>query len=84
MNKRERFLNVLANKPVDRVPVAMFHHFTTYEEWLTGLERPDVFERNIDGHRKSREVFDPDVEHSTHLQEIFSCLRYFKEFNLAL
>ena len=61
MNKRERFLNVLANKPVDRVPVAMFHHFTTYEEWLTGLERPDVFEKNIEGHRKSREVFDPDV-----------------------
>ena len=54
-------MNFLNNKPVDRVPVAIFHHFTTYEEWLTGLERPDVFERNIDGHRKAREVFDPDV-----------------------
>lgn len=32
----------------------------------------------------STKVPDPDVEHSTHLKGIFSCLRYFKEFNLAL
>ncbi len=61
MNKRERFENFLNNKPVDRVPIAFFHHFTTYAEWMTGLEDPDVFERNIVGHKKSLEVFDPDV-----------------------
>ncbi len=61
MNKRERFENFLNNKPVDRVPIAFFHHFTTYAEWMTGLEDPDVFERNIVGHKKSLDVFDPDV-----------------------
>ena len=61
MDKRERFLNFLQNKPVDRVPVAIFHHFTTYDEWLEGLARPEVFEKNILGHKKSRDVFDPDV-----------------------
>ena len=61
MDKKERFLNFLQNKPVDRVPVAIFHHFTTYDEWLEGLARPEVFEKNILGHKKSRDVFDPDV-----------------------
>ena len=32
----------------------------------------------------TEEVFDPDVEHSTDLKEIFSWLRYFKESKLAL
>ncbi len=61
MNKRERFENFLNNKPVDRVPIAFFHHFTTYEEWLNGLIDPDIFERNIIGHEKARKIFDPDV-----------------------
>ncbi len=61
MNKKERFMNFLQNKPVDRAPVAFFHHFTTYKEWMTGLEDPEVFERNIIGHEKARKDFDPDV-----------------------
>ena len=61
MDKRERFMNVLANKPVDRVPVAFFHHFTANDEWFKGLADPAIFEKNIEGHRKSRRVFDPDV-----------------------
>ena len=32
MTKKERLEAVLANKPVDRVPVAFFHHFTPIEE----------------------------------------------------
>ncbi len=61
MTKRERFLNVLANKPVDRVPVAFFHHFCDMNEWFRGVENPAAFEKNVEGHRKSRAVFDPDV-----------------------
>ncbi len=62
MTKRERFLNVLANKPVDRVPVAFFHHFI--EDWTlfgAGVENDEVFEKNIEGHRAARKLFDPDV-----------------------
>jgi len=61
MTKRERFMNFLANKPVDRVPVALFHHFVGIDMWFKGLESEEAFEANIEGHRKSRDVFDPDV-----------------------
>lgn len=44
------------------------------------VAKPEIFTTTW----TSTEVFDPDVEHSTHLKEIFSCLRYFKDFNLAL
>lgn len=61
MTKRERFMNFLANKPVDRVPVALFHHFVGIDMWFKGLENEEAFEANIIGHKKSRDVFDPDV-----------------------
>lgn len=61
MTKRERFEKFLANEPVDRVPVAFFHHFTTEQEWLTGLKDEAAFEKNIEGHRTARAKFDPDV-----------------------
>ena len=61
MTKRERFEKFLANEPVDRVPVAFFHYFTTEQEWLTGLTDEAAFEKNIEGHRIARAKFDPDV-----------------------
>ena len=61
MTKRERFEKFLANEPVDRAPVAFFHHFTTEQEWLTGLTDEAAFEKNIEGHRIARAKFDPDV-----------------------
>lgn len=61
MTTRERFLNFLASKPVDRVPVAFFHHFCPACEWGKGLVDTDAYERNIEGHRIAREKFDPDV-----------------------
>ena len=54
-------MNFLKNEPVDRVPVAFFHHFVPNNEWFKGLVSPEIFEKNVDGHRKSRAVFDPDV-----------------------
>ena len=61
MTKRERFMNFLQNKPVDRVPVAFFHHFCPTSEWGTGVVNQDAFERNIIGHKYAREKFDPEV-----------------------
>ncbi len=59
MTKRERFQNFLANKPVDRVPVAFFHHFCN--DFGRGLADPQEFELNVMGHKRAREIFDPDV-----------------------
>ncbi|MEL4860083.1 uroporphyrinogen decarboxylase family protein [Pseudoflavonifractor phocaeensis] len=61
MTKRERFMNFLESKPVDRVPVAFFHHFCPPNEWGRGMENSEAFERNIIGHKLAREKFDPDV-----------------------
>ena len=61
MTKRERLECVLSNKPVDRVPVAFFHHFTPVEEWNMGVTVPGAIERNIEGHKPALEKFNPDV-----------------------
>ena len=56
MTKRERFMKFLAGEPVDRVPVAFFHHFCGPSEWFRGLENEEIFQKNIEGHRKALEV----------------------------
>lgn len=61
MTKRERFMKVLANEPVDRVPVAFFHHFTDVQDWNQGVTNDAAFERNITGHIAPLEVFNPDI-----------------------
>ncbi len=61
MTKRERFEAFLANKSVDRVPIAFFHHFCGPKDMNQGLVNQEAFERNIEGHRRAREIFDPDV-----------------------
>lgn len=61
MTKRERFANFLANKPVDRVPVAFFHHFCDFSEFGRGVDDDTIFEKNIEGHRQALKGFDPDV-----------------------
>lgn len=61
MTNRERVLKALRNEPVDRVPVAFFHHFTEFEDWNNGLDNPDAIRRNIEGHKPALEVFVPDV-----------------------
>ncbi len=61
MNKRERLISVLKNKPVDYVPVLLFHHFCDQKDWDQGLVNSAAFEKNIIEHGNAREVFDPDV-----------------------
>lgn len=64
MNKRDRIEKFLKNEEVDRVPVAFYHHFLD-ERMLynmnQGLTKPDVFEKNIEGHRTALKKFDPDL-----------------------
>lgn len=61
MTKKERLMRFLKNQPVDRVPVAFFHHFCPQQEWGRGLINQEAFERNIAGHGIARQKFDPDV-----------------------
>lgn len=64
MNKRERFLHFLKNEPVDRVPIAFYHHFLGNKMLYNmnqALTSEKLFRENIEGHRRSREKFDPDI-----------------------
>ena len=46
---------------MDRVPVAYFHHFIPCGDFGKGLLDDAVFEKNIQGHRLARQLFDPDI-----------------------
>ncbi len=61
MTKKERLQCFFRNEAADRVPVAFFHHFTEPGEWLKGMVSEEIFEKNIEGHRKALAEFDPDV-----------------------
>lgn len=61
MNKRERFMSFLANKPVDRVPIAFFHHVCDPEGYDKGTESEFYFEQNVEGNCRIRDRFEPDL-----------------------
>lgn len=64
MKKRERFINFLNNKAVDRVPLAFYHHYLGNKMLYNmnqGLTNPKLYEKNIVGHLLSKEKYDPDM-----------------------
>ena len=61
MNRRERFERYLAGQPVDRVPLGFWHHYCWYTEMGTGLTDQAMFEKNVEGHRLSKQIFEPDI-----------------------
>jgi len=64
MNDKERILNALDNKPVDRVPVGFWFHFLTQDpgfvEFNAALTDPGLAAKNIEGHRAYIEGLNPD------------------------
>lgn len=64
MNKRQRFMNFLNNKEVDRVPIAFYHHYLNsmmLYNMNQGLKNDKIFEENVVSHRTTKMKFDPDV-----------------------
>ncbi|MDO5028594.1 MAG: uroporphyrinogen decarboxylase family protein [Bacillota bacterium] len=64
MDKRQRFMNFLDNKEVDRVPVAFYHHYLNsmmLYNMNQGLKNEKIFEENIEGHKSTKMKFDPDL-----------------------
>lgn len=59
-SKKELVLAALNGKPVDRVPVGFWCHFTEVGERQDGLINPAVVTKNIEGHKKYYEAFRPD------------------------
>ncbi len=61
MSKKQLVLDAMNQKKVDRVPVGFWFHFVEGEEFNQGVERRDVIQKNIDGHRAFYENFQPDM-----------------------
>lgn len=58
--RRELVSKVFHNEKAERVPVGFWFHFFQGEEFNSGLKDPEVLQKNLAGHKKFAEDFDPD------------------------
>lgn len=59
MSKRTLVLDALNNRPVKRIPVGFWFHYTE-NELIDGLKQPEIVEKNLSGHKAFYENVDPD------------------------
>ncbi len=60
MTSRERVLNAMNNKPVDRIPFSFWFHFLQNEHLADGIENPELMEQSFRGHKRFVEEVRPD------------------------
>jgi uroporphyrinogen decarboxylase len=60
MNKREWVSRVLRHEKTGRVPAGFWFHFVP-DELTDGFVHPEIFEQNIQGHKKFYQDFQPDL-----------------------
>lgn len=58
--RRELISKVFHNEKVVRVPVGFWFHFLPGEDFNNGLNDPELLKKNLEGHKKFAEDFDPD------------------------
>lgn len=58
--KRELVLKAFQGEIVDRVPVGFWYHFAEEKDHLHGFNRPEVFQTNVEGHKRFVEEVEPD------------------------
>lgn len=58
--KRELVLKALHNEKTERIPVGFWYHFLEGDDFNATLKRPELLQKNLEGHRKFKEAFDPD------------------------
>lgn len=59
-NKRELVLKAFKGEEVDRVPVGFWYHFASENEFFKGFNQPEIFSKNVAGHKKFVEEVNPD------------------------
>jgi uroporphyrinogen decarboxylase len=60
MTNKERVINAFNNRPVDRIPVGFWFHFLPGDVMNDALDKPELGQKNIDGHRAFINTFHPD------------------------
>lgn len=58
--KRELVLKAFHNEKTERIPVGFWFHFLEGDEFNAGLKNPELLSKNLAGHKKFAEDFDPD------------------------
>lgn len=58
--KRELVEKAFRGEEVDRVPVGFWYHFADEDELLHGFNKPEIFQKNVLGHKKFIEDVNPD------------------------
>ncbi|MBQ7920826.1 MAG: hypothetical protein IJ324_12910 [Lachnospiraceae bacterium] len=58
--RRELVLKAFHNEKTERVPVGFWFHFLEGDEFNVGLKNPELLQKNLAGHKKFAEDFDPD------------------------
>lgn len=58
--KRDLVLKAFHNEKNERIPVGFWYHFLEGDEFNAALERPELLQKNLEGHRRFKEAFDPD------------------------
>ncbi len=59
--KKELVLKVFNNEPAERIPVLFTHHYLAPEDLNAGLEKPELLKQNLEGAKKFKDEFDPDI-----------------------
>ncbi|MGT2710796.1 uroporphyrinogen decarboxylase family protein [Streptococcus oriscaviae] len=59
--KRDLVERAFRGQEVDRVPVGFWYHFTQPEEWMEGLDSPEIYRKNLEGHRQFLKEVQPDL-----------------------
>ena len=58
--KRDLVLKAFKGEKVERVPVGFWYHFAEEDELLKGFHNPDIFAKNVEGHKRFVEEVEPD------------------------
>lgn len=59
--KKELVLKVFRNEKAERIPVLFTHHYLEPDELNDGINRPELLQKNLDGAREFKKLFDPDI-----------------------
>ena len=51
-NRRQLLKDAMDNKETYRVPMGFWHHFVLGKDQFQGLERPELLDRIVEGHKR--------------------------------
>ena len=60
-NRRQLLKDAMDNKETYRVPMGFWHHFVLGKDQFQGLERPELLDRIVEGHKRYFETIEPDM-----------------------